>query len=232
MCSCFIELLHLIILLEEPKNGETGLSSHIPLQLLHLCLDYQVNRFMGCDCHIEVLHRILKTGCHVEGCLLETKDRIVRYLVLCSIIAWRIFWLTHIARVEPNTPALCVISKHELQVLRAVTKPTSVFNHHLSTAKEVVLAIARLGGFLNRKHDDKPGPTPIWRGWQFASAALYALSPKRSYQGLYYLWVKVRARPAREEHWIRSTRVNQSPVAYGSLGYSASGREAVPVQAG
>src|SRR5215831_1652117 len=48
---------------------------------------------------IEVLHRILKTGCHVEGCLLESKDRIVRYLVLCSIIAWRIFWLTHIARV-------------------------------------------------------------------------------------------------------------------------------------
>ena len=115
---------------------------------------------------IEVLHRILKTGCHVEGCLLETKDRIVRYLVLCSIIAWRIFWLTHIARVAPHTPALCVLSKHELHVLRTVTKPTAACKPHLSTAKEVVLAIARLGGFLNRKHDGTPGPTPIWRGWQ------------------------------------------------------------------
>jgi hypothetical protein len=115
---------------------------------------------------IEVLHRILKTGCHVEGCLLETKDRIVRYLVLCSIIAWRIFWLTHIARVAPDTPALSVIAKHELHVLRAVTKPASACKPHLSTAKEVVLAIARLGGFLNRKHDGPPGPTPIWRGWQ------------------------------------------------------------------
>jgi hypothetical protein len=116
---------------------------------------------------IEVLHRILKTGCNVEGCLLETKARIVRYLVLCSIIAWRIFWLTHIARVAPQTPACAVISKHELQVLRAVTKPTAALKHNLSTAKDVVLAIAILGGFLNRKHDGQPGPTPIWRGWQF-----------------------------------------------------------------
>ena len=115
---------------------------------------------------IEVLHRILKTGCNVEGCLLETKDRIVRYLVLCSIIAWRIFWLTHIARAEPNTPALGVISQHELHVLHAVTKPTTILKPNLSTAKDVVLAIARLGGFLNRKHDGQPGPTPIWRGWQ------------------------------------------------------------------
>jgi hypothetical protein len=115
---------------------------------------------------IEVLHRILKTGCHVEGCLLETKDRIVRYLVLCSIIAWRIFWLTHIARVAPQTPALCVLSKPELHVLRAVTQPPATGKPHLSTAKDIVLAIARLGGFLNRKHDGTPGPTPIWRGWQ------------------------------------------------------------------
>ena len=59
MCSCFIGLLHLLILLEEPENGETGLSPHLPLQLLHLCLDYQVNRFMGCDCHIDSADRCL-----------------------------------------------------------------------------------------------------------------------------------------------------------------------------
>src|SRR5712691_10497071 len=64
-CSCFIGLLHPIILLEEPENGETGLSLHVPLQLLHLRLDYQVYRFMGCDCHIEVFFRTFKQtfGC-------------------------------------------------------------------------------------------------------------------------------------------------------------------------
>jgi hypothetical protein len=30
------------------------------LQLLHLRLDYQVNRFMGCDCHIEETFLLLK----------------------------------------------------------------------------------------------------------------------------------------------------------------------------
>jgi hypothetical protein len=36
-----------------PENGETSLLLHIPLQLLHLCPNHQVNRFVGCDCHIE-----------------------------------------------------------------------------------------------------------------------------------------------------------------------------------
>jgi hypothetical protein len=47
------------------QNGETGLSPHVPLQLLHLRVDDQVNFFMGCDCHIEVFFRTLKQtfGC-------------------------------------------------------------------------------------------------------------------------------------------------------------------------
>jgi hypothetical protein len=125
---------------------------------------------------IEVLHRILKTGCDVEGCLLEARDRIVRYVVLFSIIAWRIFWLTHIARVHPNAPALTVISKQELDVLRTFTKPNPSLKNDLSTAKEVVLAVAMLGGFLNRKNDGRPGPTPIWRGWQLLQQLAFNLN--------------------------------------------------------
>ena len=30
---------------------------------------------------------------------------------------------------------------------------------------EVVLWIAKLGGYLNRKHDPPPGPTVMWRGF-------------------------------------------------------------------
>jgi hypothetical protein len=65
-CSCFIGLLHLIILLEEPENGETELALHLPLQLLHLRLDDQVDRFMGCDCHIETYHDRLKNIFELE----------------------------------------------------------------------------------------------------------------------------------------------------------------------
>jgi hypothetical protein len=86
MCSCFIGLLHLIILLEEPENGETGLSLRVPLQLLHLRLDYQVNRFMGCDCHIELFFRWLKC---ILGCrhLLSQSENGVQLQVYMALIA-------------------------------------------------------------------------------------------------------------------------------------------------
>ena len=43
---------------ERPKD----LAPHLPLQLLHLCVDYQVNRFVGCDCHIEQGFKMTKRG--------------------------------------------------------------------------------------------------------------------------------------------------------------------------
>jgi hypothetical protein len=61
-CSCFIGRLHPFIVEETPENGETTLLLHIPLQLLHLCPNHQVNRFVGCDCHIEQGFTITKRG--------------------------------------------------------------------------------------------------------------------------------------------------------------------------
>ena len=86
-CSCFIGLLHLIILLEEPENGETGLSLRVALQLLHLRLDYQVNCFMGCDCHIEELHRGLKQLTGSEKCQCRAA-RTQRNHLACCYHAW------------------------------------------------------------------------------------------------------------------------------------------------
>ena len=34
------------------------------------------------------------------------------------------------------------------------------------SAREAVRLIAKLGGFLGRRHDGEPGITVIWRGWQ------------------------------------------------------------------
>jgi hypothetical protein len=176
-----------IVVTEEPASAETNepiewkLLTNIPTTSFAAALT--IIRYYRLRWQIEVLHRILKTGCHVEGCRLETKDRIVRYLVLCSIIAWRIFWLTHIARVAPHAPACTVLSNHELHTLRAVTNPPASRKSPLSTAKEVVLAIARLGGFLNRKHDGHPGPTPIWRGWQVLQQLALHFNHKEALRG-------------------------------------------------
>jgi hypothetical protein len=56
-CSCLIGRLHPCIVRDTPENGETGLSLHVLLQLLHLCPNHQGTRFVGCDCHLEFLFR-------------------------------------------------------------------------------------------------------------------------------------------------------------------------------
>ena len=58
---------------EAPENGETSLLLHIPLQLLHLCPNHQVNRFVGCDCHIEFLFRDSKQFTGLADCQARAK---------------------------------------------------------------------------------------------------------------------------------------------------------------
>ena len=53
--------------MEENDDGETALSLPVPLQLLHLRLDHQVNRFMGCDCHIEIAIKRWKSVLDVDA---------------------------------------------------------------------------------------------------------------------------------------------------------------------
>lgn len=167
---------------QSPVNENEKLEWRLMTNIPVLSLDDAIEKILWYRCRwqIEVYHRILKTGCDVEGCLLEERDRITRYLVLFSVIAWRIFWMTHIARVNPNAPASTILSKRELDVLHVFTKENTCFKNNISTAKEVILAIAMLGGFLNRKHDGKPGPTPVWRGWQLLQMLAINLNKERA----------------------------------------------------
>jgi hypothetical protein len=122
-CSCFIGLLHFPILLEESENGEIELTPHIPLQLLHLCLDHQVNRFMGCDCHIEVWHKVLKSGCRIEARQLESAARVQRCLTLFRVIAWRIVYATMLSRTLPTLPGTVLLALEEWHALYCATHP-------------------------------------------------------------------------------------------------------------
>jgi hypothetical protein len=113
---------------------------------------------------IETWHKVLKSGCTVEDCLLETADRLTRYLTLFSIIAVRLMHVTYLARVQPEAPATEVFSQEEIEALHirlTRTLPAS----EPPTLREVVRMIGRLGGHLGRKGDGEPGLTVLWRGW-------------------------------------------------------------------
>lgn len=113
---------------------------------------------------IEIWHRVLKSGCNVENCLLETAERLERYLALFSIIGVRLMHVTYLAREQPDIPATEAFSKEEVEALHLRVKRTLPPAEPL-TLREAVRMLGSLGGHLGRKCDKEPGMTVIWRGW-------------------------------------------------------------------
>lgn len=116
--------------------------------------------------HIEVYFKVLKSGTKVEHARLQTKDRLLRYIALLSVIAWRLYYMTLLNRHLPEADCTQVVTETEWKALYALTQKTRTFPKTAPTVAQVVLWIAKLGGFLGRKSDGPPGVTVLWRGWQ------------------------------------------------------------------
>jgi hypothetical protein len=113
---------------------------------------------------IEIFHKILKSGLKVEECRLATGERLIKYLTIMSIIAWRIFFVTLIARTNPNIPCTVLFTEDEWRILYIKIHKTIPPNGTIPVLKDVIIWVARLGGYLARKNDPEPGPIVIWRG--------------------------------------------------------------------
>jgi hypothetical protein len=115
---------------------------------------------------IEIFHRILKSGCHVEHARFEKNHRRIAYLTLKSIIAWKLLLLTHFHRIAPDDPATNLMSSIECAALYAAIHNSLPTQPIEFTARQGIRWLGQLGGFLGRKWDKNPGPTSLWRGWQ------------------------------------------------------------------
>ena len=115
---------------------------------------------------VECYHRILKSGCRVEDCRLETYERLKKYIRIKSVISFRLLWLTWINRSDPEVSSTEILTKTEWQALYCYVNKTDRPPDKPPTVREAVRMIAKLGGFLGRKHDKEPGMTYIWRGWE------------------------------------------------------------------
>ena len=126
----------------------------------------QIIQWYSCRWQIEVFHKVLKSGCTVEDCRLQTAERLQSYITLMSVIAWRLHWITHINRTEPDQPCTLVLTTIEWQALFMRIHKSARLPDTVPTVHQAVRWIAQLGGFLGRKSDGEPGVTTIWRGWQ------------------------------------------------------------------
>ena len=115
---------------------------------------------------VEEFHKVLKSGCTVESCRLEKSERLLPFLTLCSVIAWRLLWIVKINRERPEAPCTEILTNYEWQALYCKIHKTTELPEEVPTVRESVRWIGQLGGFLGRKRDKEPGITVIWRGWQ------------------------------------------------------------------
>jgi hypothetical protein len=114
---------------------------------------------------IESWHRVLKSGCRVEARQFGNLDRFVRATALFAVISWRILYATLLARLDGDLSCEVLLQPVEWRALYCRVHSTTKLPAEPPSLAQVVLWIAKLGGYLARKHDRPPGPTVIWRGF-------------------------------------------------------------------
>jgi hypothetical protein len=126
----------------------------------------QVERIVGrytARWWIEEYHKALKSGVGVEQSQLERGHRLEPLIGVLAVVAVRLLSTKMLARSRPETfEAAVSFGPLMLAILeKKLGKPKGGW-----TNANVVIATARLGGFIGRKSDGMPGWQTIWRGWQ------------------------------------------------------------------
>ncbi len=126
---------------------------------------------------IEDWHRVLKSGCKIEELGHQRAERLERALAINLVIAWHIMVMTLLGREIPELPAEVLFSDLEIEVLQAYSKANRL--KPPTNLGETVRLVARLGGYLGRKHDPPPGHQLMWYGYRELTSMCtgYALRP-------------------------------------------------------
>ena len=91
-----------------------------------------------------------KTGCNVEKCRLEEAEKLLKFVALCGVLAWRLMWLTWLQREIPNASGELAITEIEWKTLW--------LKKHREKIKQ---------GKMKADPPEEVDPLiTIWRGWQ------------------------------------------------------------------
>ena len=97
---------------------------------------------------IEEWFKSLKTGCAYQQRQLESLDALLVAFALLAPVATRLLAVRWLGRNDPDRPARDVLGADEIACLRVLEKQKRRRLPKNPTVGEVLLAIARLGGFL------------------------------------------------------------------------------------
>jgi len=163
-----VEMYAIHVLEPNPPDGidpvEWMLLTNLPVSSYESA--YEKVQWYSLRWRIEMYFKVMKSGFRVEKCRLGHGDRLARYLTVMSIVAWRLFMITLIARTDPATPCTEFIAEQEWKVLFLMVNKNKPLPQQPPRINEVVIWIAKLGGYLARKSDGPPGTITLWRGWK------------------------------------------------------------------
>lgn len=115
---------------------------------------------------IEVLFRVLKSGCRVEERRFEDLSRLLPCVAVYLIVAWRTLMLSRMAQSCPDLDCEALFEPAEWKAVWTVVHRKSPPDTPPPLG-EMVKLIAQLGGYVKRpKRKDPPGPQTLWLGLQ------------------------------------------------------------------
>jgi hypothetical protein len=126
-------------------------------------------QWYACRWGIEVWHRIVTSGGHIEARQFATAERLRRCLALDSVLAWQILYATMLARAVPEAPCSVLLEPDEWQALYGAIHRVAQPPPEPPSLGQAVQWIAQLGGFVGRRRRDRPGPEVLWRGFRHLS---------------------------------------------------------------
>ena len=157
-----------VVLCEEmdPPEGSDAISWML-VTTLEIETDEDVQRVISAYCvrwQIGVYFRTLKSGCRIERRRFEELDRVLNCVAFYSVVAWRLMYVCHLGRECPEIECEVIFETSEWKSVY------SILGEELPSAgcpslNELVRAIARLGGFMDRPKNH-PGTQTLWIGLQ------------------------------------------------------------------
>ncbi len=134
----------------------------------HACMDFEsahrVKSWYECRWIFEEYHKGQKTGCGIEKPQFTSSDRLHPMIAILSVVALSLLNLRELSRRDDakSRSAARLFSVEYIQVLSIRRHGTPKPNW---TLYDFCLALARLGGHMNRNHDSHPGWLVLWKGW-------------------------------------------------------------------
>lgn len=176
-----VEVTALLAREETPPEGSEPIQwlllTNLPVETLEAGREKM--QWYLCRWQIEVYFRVLKSGCKVEQLQLQTRERLEAALALYLIVAWRVLYLMMLGRNCPDLPCSVVFSREEWEAVYLVMQKKRP-PRQPPPLGEILVLVARLGGFLARKGDGLPGPKAIWIGLQRARDFVIALEAREA----------------------------------------------------